>query len=150
VAAGWSAVVDSVRAQNRILGHFIAETRVLGLEGTTLVLEVEPNGRALLEHRDNRALLVNAFAVAYGRRLEYRVVSAAAASPAEPPPGFDDADDPGAAAPPAEAATPEAPAPSPATTGGRRKQPGDLSPGARSAMVWLDGEIVGPPRPTPS
>jgi DNA polymerase-3 subunit gamma/tau len=176
-AAGWDAVVDRVRAQNRVLGHFLSEARVLGLEGTALVLEVEPNGRALLEHKDNRALLMSAFAGAYGRRLEYRVVASsapAAATPATatplrrapepapaappatpepaleagPPAGFDDAEDPGAGAgatapPPAAPAVEERPA-------GKRKQPGDLSPGARSAMVWLEGEIVGPQRPATS
>src|SRR5688572_17073536 len=172
VAAGWGAVVERVRGQNRILGHFLSPESVPALDGGALVLEVEPNGRALIEHKDNRSLLMNAFAAAYGRRLEYRVVTVSAApaapvvaapSPAPapptpaadsgPPPGFDDAEDPGpvAAAPPPPRAADEEPAPAtpaPTAPAGRRKQPGDLSPDARSAMLWLEGEIVGP-RPTP-
>ena len=168
VSAGWGAVVERVRAQNRILGHFLSPANVPALDGGALVLEVEPNGRALLEHKDNRSLLMGAFAAAYGRRLEYRVVTGAAApasaaptplpsslpSPAPavvadsgPPPGFDDAEDPGpvATTPPPPVVDEE---PAAGTSAGRRKQPGDLSPGARSAMLWLEGEIVGP-RPTP-
>jgi hypothetical protein len=172
-AAGWPSVVEAVQAKNRILGHFIAEARVPGVQGGMLVLEVEPNGRALLEHKDNRPLLLAALAAAYGRKLDYRVASTSAAAPPAPPrpaaapspaprakpaegppAGFEDADDPG---PVAEAAprtgtpstgTPGAPTTAPPTApAGRRKQPGDLSPGARSALVWLEGEIVGPPRP---
>jgi DNA polymerase-3 subunit gamma/tau len=170
VAAGWGAVVERVRGQNRILGHFLSPESVPALDGGALVLEVEPNGRALIEHKDNRSLLMNAFAAAYGRRLEYRVVTVSAApagvspagsapSPAPsprasaaesgPPPGFDDAEDPGpGAATPSPRPADEEPPAAASASAGRRKQPGDLSPDARSAMLWLEGEIVGP-RPTP-
>ena len=61
-SAGWPAVVEAVRARNRVLGHFVAEGRLLGADGDTLVIEVEVNGRALLEHRDNRPILLGALA----------------------------------------------------------------------------------------
>ena len=140
------------------------------IEGGVLLLEVEPNGRALLEHKDNRSLLMGAFNATYGRRLEYRVVVSAAAAvalpprpsapvapasapvaDAGPPAGFDDADDPGPAGAGAAPATVPGPTEdaSSSSAAARRKQPGDLSPGARSAMLWLEGEIVGPARPNP-
>jgi DNA polymerase-3 subunit gamma/tau len=165
-AAAWPAVVAAITPKNRLLGHLLEECRVLGLQDGTLVLECEPNGRALLEHRDHRPLLLGVLAAQFGRKLDYRVAARAgavapppaatatprapaatpAAMPADaPPPGFDDADDPG---PVATAPASSAPAPSPAAAPpGRRKAPAELSPGAQSAMVWLEGEIVAPPRP---
>jgi DNA polymerase-3 subunit gamma/tau len=175
-APAWPAVVEAVRTKNRVLAHFVGDARLLGADAEGLVLEVEAGGRTMLEHRDNRAILLGALAAAYGRRLDYRVVIAPGAPPASPPvpapaargeskapgggapvetgppPGFDDAEDPGPAASAAATEPAADPVAAPARTadpspGGRRKQPGDLSPGARSAMVWLEGEIVGPPRP---
>ena len=175
VVAGWGVVVEAIRSRNRILGHFLSVDNVPAVEGGALVIVVEANGKALLEHKDNRALLGSAFVAAYGRRLEYRVVSGPAAAsapptaapprpvaatpaamPAPPPPraeaappeGFEDAEDPGPATGAAPAAGEAAEETSPVQAAAlRRKQPGDLSPGARSAMLWLEGEIVGP-RPT--
>ncbi len=168
-ASAWPAVIEAVKARNRVLGHCVADVRVLGAHEGTLVLEIDAAQRAMLEHRDNRAVLLGACASAYGRRLDYRVVVAPTAAPASgppdddapppdaPPPGFEGASPgPRAAASASRAAASAAPsrpaagaAAGAANGGAKRKRPDDLSPGAKSAMVWLEGEIVGPDRPTP-
>jgi hypothetical protein len=101
-------------------------------------------------------------ASAYGRRLDYRVAVAPGVAPASgppdddapppdaPPPGMADGvseSRPGAAIAAANPVRPVAAAPGHGLA--KRKRPDDLSPGAKSAMVWLEGEIVGPDRPTP-
>jgi DNA polymerase-3 subunit gamma/tau len=174
----WEKVVALVLQRKRMLGHFLETARVVGWQGPVLVLEVEASQRGMLEHKDNRALLVAALNEVYGRPLDYRCVdrpqgaaaptapanaSAAARSevkaeapePTPPqlaPPSDEDAPPPPEAAPPdaqpTSAANPaeERGEPGPA----RRKHPAELSPEARNTMLWLEGEIVGPQRPTPS
>jgi hypothetical protein len=169
----WEQVVALVLQRKRMLGHFLERARPLGWQESVLVLEVDPAHRGLIEHRDNRAPLLAALHEVYGRALEYRCVDASpgapkaatpaptriadappaveeAPPPAEPPPGFLDEPsgfDASASAPSA----PEAPAAkAPAPADARRKHPAELSPEARNTMLWLEGEIVGPPRPNPS
>ncbi|MGH7726877.1 MAG: DNA polymerase III subunit gamma/tau [Candidatus Eiseniibacteriota bacterium] len=194
----WGRVVSSLFDRKRILGHFVEEARVAGWQGDVLVLEIESGHRGLLEHKDNRTLILAAMREVYGRPLDYRCVSvpvtaattgavvatvatvatvpampvpSMAATPAasavtesappdleEPPPPDD------SMVPPEEvssvpamleasessSATPAMPAtPAPSALPGssaRRKHPDELSPGAQRTMLWLEGEIVGPPR----
>jgi hypothetical protein len=161
----WEKVVALVLQRKRMLGHFLEAARPLGWQDNVLVLEVDPAHRGLIEHRDNRAPLIAALGEVYGRTLDYRCVEAApgatppapAAPPAppsqptptaleepplpgEPPPGFAES------SPPVEATATAPPAPS-APAPAQRKHPAELSPEARNTMLWLEGEIVGPPRP---
>jgi len=170
----WQRVVQLVLQRKRMLGHFLEAARVVGWQENVLVLEVDPAHRGLIEHRDNRAVLVPAMTEIYERALDYRCVDgkpgepppappAPPALPARaeeppppdgPPPGFvDEASGhdvapaaPAAPPPPAASTAPGDPAPAVA----RRKHPAELSPEARNTMLWLEGEIVGPTRPAPS
>ena len=151
----WPAVLELLMTRKRMLGHFLEQATPLGWTDNVLVLEIDGAHRGLIEHKDNRAVLVTALREVYARDVDYRCVSrsaprptAPAAPPAaeEPPPPTDDA-----APPPEEAAPPlaSAPAAAPARAAdARRVHPADLSTEARNTMVWLEGEIVGPERPT--
>ena len=157
----WEKVVALVLQRKRMLGHFLETARPLGWQDNVLVLEVDPAHRGLIEHRDNRTVLIAALSEVYGRALDYRCVDAAPGasapraqvpapapaqvappappSPEEPPPPSEPSAD--LAEPPTPPGTPPAPAPA------QRKHPAELSPEARNTMLWLEGEIVGPPRP---
>jgi hypothetical protein len=70
--------------------------------------------------------------------------------PSEAPAGFAEpspAVDTTAAEAPAPTAPPTPPAATPGPAPAQRKHPAELSPEARNTMLWLEGEIVGPPRP---
>jgi DNA polymerase-3 subunit gamma/tau len=158
----WPAVLELLMTRKRMLGHFLEQATPLGWNDNVLVLEIDAAHRGLIEHKDNRAVLVTALREVYARDVDYRCVSRSgprAAAPAvppaaeEPPPPSDDAAPPPdeaappvASAPVAAAAAP-ANAPAPAADA-RRVHPADLSTEARNTMVWLEGEIVGPERPT--
>jgi DNA polymerase-3 subunit gamma/tau len=171
----WEKVVALVLQRKRMLGHFLETARPLGWQDNVLVLEVDPAHRGLIEHRDNRAPLIAALNEVYGRALDYRCVDAApgattprpqaqvappepAASPELEEPPHPSEVPAGSAEPStaldtsaAEAPVPTAPPTPPAATPGpapvQRKHPAELSPEARNTMLWLEGEIVGPPRP---
>ena len=151
----WEQVVALLLQRKRMLGHFLESARPLGWQGDVIVLAVDPAHRGLIEHRDNRAPLVAALAEVYGRAVDYRCVEGVAVAP---DPVVQDVQNVRVGhpvpreAPPAEAPPPLAEAPpiapaeaAPAT----RKHPAELSPEARNTMLWLEGEIVGPARPTP-
>jgi hypothetical protein len=165
----WEKVVALVLQRKRMLGHFLETARPLGWQDNVLVLEVDPAHRGLIEHRDNRAPLIAALNEVYGRALDYRCVDAAPGAtaprpqapaappeleepphPSEAPAGFAEPS-PAVDTSAAEAPAPTAPQAPPAATPGpapvQRKHPAELSPEARNTMLWLEGEIVGPPRP---
>jgi hypothetical protein len=160
-AGMWEQVVAHVLQKKRMLGHFLEAARPLGWQGDVLVLEVDPAHRGLIEHRDNRAPLVAAVAVVFGRPLVYRAVDRAPGSggPVSAPQGVQNvqsvqsvqpAPPKTIAAPPREEA-PEEPPPlgdvRPQAQA-QRKHPAELSPEARNTMLWLEGEIVGPNPPS--
>jgi len=100
----WPRVVQLVLQRKRMLGHFLEAARALGWQENVLVLEVDPAHRGLIEHRDNRAVLVPAMTEIYERALDYRCVDGKPGEPAPAPP-----------APPARAAAPSSSPSSPSS-----------------------------------
>ncbi len=155
----WERVVATLFERKRVLGHFLEEARVAGWQNEVLVLEIESGRHGLLEHKDNRSLILAALREVYGRSLDYRCVSGLPAVSAAPPVSAMLAAAPVATLAPSAPPAPESPlesdepppddslAPSESAMPSRRKYPDELSPGAQRTMLWLEGEIVGPHRP---
>ena len=147
----WEKVVALVLSRKRMLGHFLESARPLGWQGDVLVLAVDPAHRGLIEHRDNRALLVAALSEVYGRTLDVRCVDASDVQAAVAERVVQNVQNVQNVPPiKADMPAPEPPAPPTPAVEPTRKHPAELSPEARNTMLWLEAEIVNPPSRGPA
>ncbi|HET7224068.1 MAG TPA: hypothetical protein VFK69_00005, partial [Candidatus Eisenbacteria bacterium] len=89
----WRAALDAINGRKRMLGAFLEESRFLGLRGDRAVIAMDALHRAVIEEKDNRALLEEELARAFGRRLSLAAASGAAdgsPAPARRPPTAED------------------------------------------------------------
>ena len=86
VAAGWLEVVAAINQKKRMLGAFLEECRFLGLGAGDLALATDDLHRAVVEEKENRALVVGEAGRVFGRPLELRLVPLAEAGLGPPQP----------------------------------------------------------------
>lgn len=65
----WRAVLDGINARKRMLGAFLEESRFAGVLGDRAVIAMDALHRAVIEEKDNRAMLEEELARVFGRRM---------------------------------------------------------------------------------
>jgi hypothetical protein len=73
--AGWQQALAAVNVRKRMLGAFLEDCRFLGRSADTLLLAMDDLHRAVVEEKDNRAMLVEELRRAFGRPVELRCVA---------------------------------------------------------------------------
>jgi DNA polymerase-3 subunit gamma/tau len=73
-AQRWAATVAAVNQRKRMLGAFLEESRFLGAADDALTLAMDDLHRAVVEEKDNRAILAEAARRAFGRPVVVRCV----------------------------------------------------------------------------
>jgi hypothetical protein len=88
IDACWRGALEAINRRKRMLGAFLEESRFLGVAGNGLVIAMDDLHRAVVEEKENRALLLAEAAATFGRPLELRCVplDQAPAAPAPEPP----------------------------------------------------------------
>jgi hypothetical protein len=72
--AQWLATVDGVNEQKRMLGAFLQACRFDGATDAHVVLAMDDLHRAVVDEKDNRAIIARVVARTFGRPLEFRCV----------------------------------------------------------------------------
>ena len=67
--AGWSQVIAAINEKKRMLGAFLQECQFLGLGPHAILLGMDDLHRAVVDERDNRAMVAGEAARVFGRRL---------------------------------------------------------------------------------
>jgi DNA polymerase-3 subunit gamma/tau len=82
----WSDTIARVNARKRMLGAFLEECHLVGLAGGALVLAMDDLHRAVIEEKENRAIIVAEMAQTFGAALELEcgAIGAGDATPAAP------------------------------------------------------------------
>jgi DNA polymerase-3 subunit gamma/tau len=86
----WRAAVVAINGRKRMLGAFLEESRLLGLAGDGVVLAMDELHRAVVEEKDNRALIAEEVQRAFGRALLVRCHTGAGPVARPQPPSLDD------------------------------------------------------------
>jgi len=68
----WREVLERVNARKRMLGAFLEESRFLGVGAGHLLVAMDDLHRAVVEEKENRALLAAEVTAVFGTRLEVR------------------------------------------------------------------------------
>ena len=93
VATSWGAVVEGVNGRKRMLGAFLQACRLTGLADTHLVLAMDDLHRAVVDEKENRAIIAAEVSRVFGRPLKVQCVplaaGAAAVATGEPAPTMD-------------------------------------------------------------
>jgi hypothetical protein len=76
----WREVLERVNAKKRMLGAFLEEGRLLGVGEGRLVLAMDDLHRAVVEEKENRALLAAEVAAVFGRALDVHCTGSAEAA----------------------------------------------------------------------
>ena len=74
--ACWERVIEAVNARKRMLGAFIQESQFLGLTPQGILLGTDDLHRSVIDERENRALIADEVAKAFGRPLALRCTPA--------------------------------------------------------------------------
>ena len=77
----WRATVAGVLARKRMLGAFLEESRFVGVGEDRLTLAMDDLHRAVIEEKENRAIIAAEVLRAFGRPLELRCAPADTAGP---------------------------------------------------------------------
>jgi hypothetical protein len=80
----WRATVLAINGRKRMLGAFLEESRFVGITPDSLVLAMDDLHRAVVEEKENLALLVGEAMAAFGRPLSLACVPLAEAADAPP------------------------------------------------------------------
>jgi DNA polymerase-3 subunit gamma/tau len=88
--ACWRAAVAAVNARKRMLGAFLEESRFTGLAADALLLGMDDLHAAVVNEKDNRALLAEELQRAFGRVLQVRRVALTDAPEPPRPPANED------------------------------------------------------------
>jgi DNA polymerase-3 subunit gamma/tau len=70
VAATWKRTIAAVNGRKRMLGAFLEESRLVGIEGGALVLAMDHLHRSVVDAPEHRALVREELERAFGRPLE--------------------------------------------------------------------------------
>ena len=84
--ARWRAVIAAINPRKRMLGAFLEESRLLGLDGERLVVAMDDLHRAVIEEKENRAMVVEEIQRAFGAASRLRCAPLAEAGIAPPAP----------------------------------------------------------------
>ena len=79
--ARWRQVLEGINARKRLLGAFLEESHFLGRGDQTLVVAMDDLHRAVIEEKDNRALLTEEVRRVFGQPLAVRCATLDAAGP---------------------------------------------------------------------
>jgi hypothetical protein len=79
----WRAALESINQRKRLLGAFLEESAFMGCGGGRLVLGMDDLHRAVVEEKDNRAIVADELTRVFGEVLQLQCVPLAAAG-AEP------------------------------------------------------------------
>jgi DNA polymerase-3 subunit gamma/tau len=74
----WMMVVEAINAQKRMLGAFLQESRLVGVSGRMLVLQMDALHRSVVDERENKALVERHVAERFGEALALQCVIAGA------------------------------------------------------------------------
>jgi hypothetical protein len=85
IDACWRATLEAINRRKRMLGAFLEESRFLGVSGSGLVIAMDDLHRAVVEEKENRALLLAEALGVFGRTLVLRCVPLDQAPPAPAP-----------------------------------------------------------------
>ena len=84
LAACWEATIAAVNAKKRMLGAFLSACRLSGATATHLVLEMDDLHRAVVDEKENRAIIAAEVARTFGRPLTIQCIALAGGPPAPP------------------------------------------------------------------
>ncbi len=70
----WRACMESINSRKRLLGAFLEESAFLGCGGGRLVLGMDDLHRAVVEEKDNRAIVADELKRVFGEVIELRCV----------------------------------------------------------------------------
>ncbi len=74
----WREALTGINARKRLLGAFLEESRFAGLADEAVIVAMDDLHRTVVEEKENRALVQEEVARAFGRKLTLRCVSAGA------------------------------------------------------------------------
>jgi hypothetical protein len=83
--AAWANVVGAINKRKRMLGAFLEESRFVGVSAADLVLGMDDLHRAVVEEKENRAMLAEEAQRAFARALVVRCVPLAPGEVRKPP-----------------------------------------------------------------
>jgi DNA polymerase-3 subunit gamma/tau len=89
LAERWSQVLHGVNERKRMLGAFLSQSRLLAVGEGGLVLAMDDLHRAVLDDRENRALLGEEIERVFGARLPFSCTRPVAEAPRRPPTAAD-------------------------------------------------------------
>jgi hypothetical protein len=82
--AAWEATVIAVNTKKRMLGAFLQACRFAGVEEGTVVLAMDDLHRAVVDEKENRALIAATLSECFGRPLAVRCVASGEGAAAPP------------------------------------------------------------------
>ncbi|MBI3539882.1 MAG: hypothetical protein HY076_06380 [Candidatus Eisenbacteria bacterium] len=85
-AAAWQATLEAVNGKKRMLGAFLVSCRFAGVSDGTVVLAMDDLHRAVVDEKENRAIIVAALTQCFGRPLGLACVAPADGAPIAPAP----------------------------------------------------------------
>ena len=83
--SAWEAAVAGVNERKRMLGAFLQACRLDGVTETHLVLAMDDLHRAVVDEKENRAIIAREVGRTFGRPLVVRCVPLAGGAPTPPP-----------------------------------------------------------------
>ncbi len=88
--AKWRQTLAGVNSKKRMLGAFLEESRFAGVADDAVLLAMDDLHAAVVHEKDNRALLAEELARAFGRPMDVRRAIGEAPAEAPRPPANDD------------------------------------------------------------
>jgi len=85
-AERWRAAVQSIRERKRLLGAFLDECHCLGRSGGAIVVAMDDLHRAVVDEKENRAIVAEALQRAFGDGVALQCAPLVAAGPQALPP----------------------------------------------------------------
>jgi hypothetical protein len=68
--ACWIQTLEAVSQRKKLLAAFLKESRFVGLAGETAVVAMDDLHRAVVDEKENRAIVTEALCAAFGRQLK--------------------------------------------------------------------------------
>ena len=90
VSARWQAALQAINTRKRLLGAFLEESVFMGRAGDVVVVAMDDLHRAVVDEKDNRAIVAEELRRAFGEPLQIRCEPSQAVGPLPPRPSPDD------------------------------------------------------------
>jgi hypothetical protein len=90
VTARWQSALQAINTRKRLLGAFLEESTFMGRIGDTVVVAMDDLHRAVVDEKDNRAIVAEELRRVFGEPLQIRCEPPRAAGPVPQRPSAED------------------------------------------------------------